>query len=102
MMRYLDRYRDHMTAFFTEYRHIRGQRFAEVTRRRQEFEALVGELVKRAVPGLGSEAVRLSVLGLLGMFNYGHVWYRPDGPCSPQQIADRFIAVFLDGLTGAG
>lgn len=100
MTRYLDRYRDHMTAFFSEHRHIRGERFAEVTRRRGEFEALLGELVARAAPGLDDGAVRLSVLGLLGMFNYGHVWYRPGGPCSPQQIADRFIAVFLDGLTG--
>jgi len=98
MTRYLDRYRDHMTAFFSEHRHIRGQRFAEVTRRRGEFEALVGELVRGAAPGLSEDAVTLSVLALLGMFNYGHVWYRPDGRCSPDEIADRFIGLFLDGL----
>ncbi len=102
MTRYLDRYRDHMTAFFSEHRHIRGQRFAEVTRRREEFEALVGELVGNAAPDLGQEAVKLNVLALLGMFNYGHVWYRPDGRCSPEEIADRFIGLFLDGLSATG
>ena len=100
MTRYLDRYRDHMTAFFAEHRHIRGERFAEVRRRREEFERLISELVARAAPQLGATDLRLSVLALLGMFNYGHVWYRPGGPCAPEQIADRFIALFLDGLEG--
>ncbi len=97
MTGYLDRYRDHMTAFFSEHRHIRGQRFAEVTRRRAEFEALIAELVHRAAPGLEERELRLSVLALLGMFNYGHVWYRASGPSTPEEIADRFIALFLDG-----
>lgn len=98
MMRYLDRYRDHMTAFFAEHRHIHGDRFAEVIRRRDEFERLIAELVRRAAPGLAEPELRLSVLALLGMFNYGHVWYRPGGAASPEQIAERFIAVFLNGL----
>lgn len=99
MTRYLDRYHDHMTAFFAEHRHIQGERFAEVTRRRAEFEELLARLVHRAAPGIGESDLRLSVLALLGMFNYGHVWYRGDGGSSPEQIADRFIALFLDGLS---
>jgi AcrR family transcriptional regulator len=98
MTRYLARYREHMTAFFSEYRHIRGERFAEVTRRREEFEALIEELVRRAAPGLEERKLRLSVLALLGTFNYGHVWFSPEGPSTPDEIAERFIALFLDGL----
>lgn len=98
MTRYLDRYRDHMTAFFAEHRHIRGERFAEVRRRREEFERLISELVARAAPELGPTQLRLSVLALLGMFNYGHVWYRAGGPCTPEEIADRFTSLFLDGV----
>jgi AcrR family transcriptional regulator len=98
MMRYLDRYRHHMTAFFAEHRQIRGKRFAEVLRRRQEFEALITELVRRAAPAASEEALRLAVLALLGMFNYGHVWYRPGRSELPEEIADHFIALFLDGL----
>lgn len=97
MTRYLNRYRNHMTAFFSEHRHIRGERFAEVVRRREEFEALITELVRRAAPELPQDALRLSVLALLGMFNYGHVWYRADGPATPDEIAGRFIGLFLNG-----
>lgn len=97
MTQYLDRYHDHMTAFFAEHRHIHGERFAEVIRRRDEFQQLIAELVARAAPGRPADARRLSVLALLGMFNYGHLWYRSDGACSPEQIADVFIGLFLDG-----
>lgn len=99
MTRYLHRYHDHMTAFFAEHRHLGGERFGEVMRDRQEFEALIRELVARVAPGLDGPDLRLSVLGLLGMFNYGHVWYRADGRASPERIADRFVGLFIDGIT---
>lgn len=102
MTRYLDRYRDHMSAFFGEYRHIQGERFAEVIRRREEFERLLGGLVARVAPDLGPEQLHLSLLALLGMFNYGHVWYRRAGGATPAQIAERFIGIFLDGVDGRG
>jgi hypothetical protein len=38
------------------------------------------------------------VNGLLGLVNYVHLWYRPDGPDTPEQIADKYSDMVLRGL----
>ncbi|HEY2702301.1 MAG TPA: TetR/AcrR family transcriptional regulator [Candidatus Dormibacteraeota bacterium] len=104
MMRHLHTYRDHMVAFFTEQRRIRGERFAEVAARRRDFERLLEGLLRRGVAegSLRAHDVRLTVLAMLGMFNYGHQWYRPDGRLTPEQIGRSFIDLVLRGVaTGA-
>lgn len=103
MMRHLHHYRDHMVAFFTEQRRIRGDRFAEVAARRRDFERLLEGLLQRGVDegSLRPHDVRLTVLAMLGMFNYGHQWYRPDGRLTPEQIGRSFIDLVLRGV-GAG
>src|SRR4029077_8168559 len=100
MMRHLHTYRDHMVAFFTEQRRIRGERFAEVAARRRDFERLLEGLLRRGVDegSLRPHDVRLTVLALLGMFNYGHQWYRPDGRLTPEQIGRSFIDLVLLGI----
>jgi hypothetical protein len=40
---------------------------------------------------------RLVVFGLLGMCNWLHKWYRPDGKRSPGEIADVFVALLERG-----
>ena len=42
--------------------------------------------------------VRLAGIGILSAYNWFTQWYRPDGPMSVDQIADGFIALFLQGL----
>jgi AcrR family transcriptional regulator len=100
MMRHLHTYRDHMVAFFTEQRRIRGERFAEVAARRRDFERLLEGLLRRGVDegSLHPHDVRLTVLAMLGMFNYGHQWYRPDGRLTPEQIGHSFIDLVLQGI----
>ena len=100
MTRYLDRYQHHMDAFFSEQRRIRGRRFAQVVARRKEFEDLIDELLRRGVGQghLRPNDISLSRLALLGMFNYGHQWYRRGGRSTPEQIADCLAGIFLDGL----
>jgi AcrR family transcriptional regulator len=100
MMRHLHTYRDHMVAFFTEQRRIRGERFAEVAARRRDFERLLEGLLRRGVDegSLRPHDVRLTVLAVLGMFNYGHQWYRPDGRLTPEQIGRSFIDLVLQGV----
>lgn len=38
------------------------------------------------------------VMGVLGMHNYSYLWLETDGRLSPEEIADRFCDVLLDGL----
>jgi TetR/AcrR family transcriptional regulator, cholesterol catabolism regulator len=48
--------------------------------------------------GTFKTADHVVVNGLLGMANMVYYWYRADGPDSPDQIADKLVAVMLDGL----
>lgn len=100
MMRHLHTYRDHMVAFFSEQRRIQGERFAAVAARRRDFERLVEGLLRRGVDSgeLREHDVRLTALAILGMFNYGHQWYRPEGRLSPGEIGRGFVDLVLRGV----
>jgi AcrR family transcriptional regulator len=41
---------------------------------------------------------RLVTFGVLGMLNWMFKWYSPDGRCSPEEIADTFTKIALEGL----
>jgi hypothetical protein len=41
------------------------------------------------------------VKGVLGFYNYAYLWYRPDGAMSPEEIADTFFDVLINGLIAA-
>jgi AcrR family transcriptional regulator len=41
---------------------------------------------------------RVAMLGLLGMSNWVHRWYRPDGPLTLQQIGEQFARMTIEGL----
>jgi len=41
---------------------------------------------------------RLATLGLIGMLNWSHRWYTPNGDKTLPEIGEQFAAVFLDGL----
>lgn len=43
----------------------------------------------------------VAVLGIIGMFNWMHRWYRPDGARSLQDIGEDFIGMALSSLTPA-
>lgn len=53
--------------------------------------ALLGHFRADLDPSLGAFAI-------LGMCNWMHRWYRPDGPASPETIADAFADLVLTGL----
>jgi AcrR family transcriptional regulator len=42
--------------------------------------------------------VRMTAFALAGALNWITHWYRSDAPLGPEQIADRFIDTFVDGL----
>ncbi|MDX9993319.1 MAG: TetR/AcrR family transcriptional regulator [Anaerolineales bacterium] len=44
--------------------------------------------------------IPMTVRGLLGVLNWTVTWYRPNGSLSPEQIADHFSAIFLEGIRG--
>jgi len=81
--------------FLHEWTALRGKRRAEVRRLRDRYEALWGEILGDVVPTPDAKYARLLVLSAA---NWTYTWYRPDGPLSPEEVADRFTDLLLDGL----
>lgn len=41
---------------------------------------------------------RLAAFGLIGMINWTHRWFHPDGPLSAEEVARTFASLAIDGL----
>lgn len=75
----------------------------EVVAARDEFERVWHEVLDDgAARGLWRPVDGVDVRGILGMCNYAARWLNPDGPLPPEQIADRYVDLFLDGLRPRG
>lgn len=93
---------DHLaewTVFFKEFGALSAERRAEVIDARDDFEGY-WTTVLRGVVGDSVPDVTLVVAakGVLGMFNYAYLWFRPDGRLSVDQTADVFVDLVLAGL----
>ncbi|MEV5968113.1 TetR/AcrR family transcriptional regulator [Kribbella sp. NPDC051952] len=66
-----------------------ADRFEQAWKRILDEGAADGSLVARR---------RLTVKGVLGLFNSIYLWYDPAGPLGPDEIADELVELLLDGL----
>jgi TetR/AcrR family transcriptional regulator, cholesterol catabolism regulator len=94
-------YRDQVTVFLHEWRIIENDpEWTDIRKARKAFEACVDDTLKRGQ----EEGVfkmkdrRIALLGFLGMINYSYQWYQPGGRGKPEDIADQFCDIFLDGI----
>jgi TetR/AcrR family transcriptional regulator, cholesterol catabolism regulator len=85
--------------FHHEWRALSGRRRTEVRRLRRRYEAMWDDIVRDLPGATDPRAARLLVLSAA---NWTYTWYRPDGSMSPQQVADRFTDLLLDGLGQGG
>jgi AcrR family transcriptional regulator len=83
--------------FHHEWRALTGRRRTEVRKLRRRYESMWDGIVRDLPGATDPRAARLLVLSAA---NWTYTWYRPDGPMSPQQVADRFTDLLLDGLGG--
>jgi AcrR family transcriptional regulator len=81
--------------FHHEWKALTGERREEVRRLRRRYERLWDEIV-RGLPGAMDP--RFARLLVLSAANWTYTWYRPEGPLSPEQVADRFTDLLLAGL----
>jgi TetR/AcrR family transcriptional regulator, cholesterol catabolism regulator len=71
----------------------------EINSARDEYERIWRSVMDEgATAGYWRGVDDLEVRGILGMFNSAARWVRIDGPLGPQEIADRYIGLLLDGL----
>lgn len=94
-------HRAHMIVFNQERRTLERERGWESVRdARARFEKLLADVLARGRAD-GSFALRdpqLGLLMLLGLVNYTPQWYSPSGRLRPEQIAERYCDLLLDGM----
>ncbi len=68
--------------------------------RRDRIEQIWREIIEEGVScgELQSQQPALTAKALLGVLNWTITWYREDGPLSPNEIADHFADLFIQGL----
>jgi TetR/AcrR family transcriptional regulator, cholesterol catabolism regulator len=92
--------REALTVYLHEFRALGSDSLNEVRAQRQRYRELVAAIVERGVR-VGEFAMAdtdIATLGVLGMCNWVAQWYRPGGRLGPDEIADRFADLLLDGL----
>lgn len=87
---------DEAWVFHHEWKALAGDRREDVRRLRRRYERLWDEIV-RDLPGAAD--LRFARLLVLSAANWTYTWYRPDGPLSPEEVADRFTDLLLSGLS---
>jgi AcrR family transcriptional regulator len=85
--------------FHHEWRALSPPRRQQVRALRRRYEELWDRVVRDLDGGADPRFARLLVLSAA---NWTYTWYRPDGPLSPDEVADRFTELLLAGLNGTG
>jgi len=88
-----------LIVFFSDHRSLTGKYKREVMAMRTRFESIWADLLEQgAREHIFREESSVAVKGILGMFNYSYLWLRPGGELTPEQIADLFCDLVLQGL----
>jgi AcrR family transcriptional regulator len=85
--------------FHHEWTALTGERRAEVVQLRDRYEEMWDGIVRELPAAAEPKMARLLVLSAA---NWVYTWYDPDGPLSPDEVADRYTDLLLRGLGARG
>jgi AcrR family transcriptional regulator len=93
-------HRDLASILLLEYRSLETPFRERHIPRRDRFEALWRGLVQegKQLGVFNCTDPVFAARALLGVMNWTITWYRPDGELTPQEIADRYANLLLNGL----
>ncbi|GAB6876578.1 TetR/AcrR family transcriptional regulator [Thermaerobacter litoralis] len=94
-------HQDFVAVILQESRYLSPEAAQQVVAARDAYEALWARTLEEgAAAGLFQAGVDLRLLRLFGFgaMNWVTVWYRPDGPQSPEAIADAFLLYMAKGV----
>jgi AcrR family transcriptional regulator len=95
-MRLVAHRRTELLVMLREVDSLTGQRRADMLALRDAVEGVWDEVVRRGVAaGELADLDPMFVKVLLGAMNYTLFWFKPDGPQSPEQLADRILDMLL-------
>lgn len=92
---------DAATVYFHEWKALQGERREQFLAYRRAYERYWRQIVEEGLAAgvLNPKAdPKFATLLLLSAVNWLYQWYRPDGPLSPDEIAERFTTLLLEGL----
>jgi AcrR family transcriptional regulator len=99
LIRNISDHRAEWIVFFREFDGLTGARRSEILRARERYELYWAEVLESGGrDGEFSPVTTLHVKGILGMFNYTYLWIAPNGRLTPEEIAETFIDLLMDGL----
>jgi len=83
-----------------EFHALPDPQLAEVVGWRAAYERHVRGIIEEGIRAGAFREVdgKLAALALLGALNWAAVWWRPDGPLSVAEVAERTADLFLKGL----
>jgi AcrR family transcriptional regulator len=92
-----------LRVFFSEEAGLPPAMAAQAARAKREYDRTIERVVRAGIEAgvFRDLPPTMVVFGILGMCNWLHTWYRPDGPLSPEQIADVFVTVLERGYLAA-
>ena len=88
-----------LAVFFSEESGLPAQLAQRVARTKRQYDRTIEGVVRRGIRQGIVRDVRpiLLVFAILGACNWLYKWYRPDGPLTPDRIADAFVALLERG-----
>lgn len=78
----------------------RSKRWRDVIGKRDEYERILRTILASGIEAGAFRDVNVTIvaLGVLGMVNWAHRWFRPNAGMSAESIADVFADLILQGL----
>jgi len=91
---------DLVSVYIQEHRNLPPQRVKEIMAARKHYERVLIQIVEDGIASGDFRPVnaKMAVLGFLGMLNWAHQWFSPDGELSPQEIAAILVDLALHGV----
>lgn len=90
------------TVFLHEWKFLGEERRAAVADRRDRYEHMYRQVIEEGIQaGTFAECnPKMAALLVLSAVNWLPQWYKPSGPLSPVEVADKFSELILGGING--
>ena len=91
----------HIAVYLHDYRHLMDKLEQNVIETPKQYQRLWDALLRQGIAAGEIRAdvdVTMAGYALLGMCNWAYRWYNPGGRLSPQEIAEVFTKIALQGL----
>lgn len=99
LLRNISDHRAEWAVFFRDFVALTGQRREQILAARDRYEQYWADLCQAGVrEGVLNEVTPLQVKGILGMLNYTYLWFDPQGIVSPEELADSYTDLLLNGV----